>query len=93
MMFLYASGKEAQTYRVSSTKYMLRIQCLVEGCLGGASNRTNLRVHFDHHHVRYTIMIVEEGNGPYPRCTKCGMFMSHKAINGWHLARAFFHKG
>ena len=59
--------REAQTYRVSLPKRLLRLWCLVEGCLGGASNRINLRVHFAHHHVRDTIVILEEGNRPYPK--------------------------
>ena len=33
-----------------------------------------------------TIVILEEGNRPYPRCPKCVMFMSHKAFNVRHLA-------
>ena len=34
--------------------------------MGGVSNRTNLRVHFAHHHVRDTITILEEVNRPNP---------------------------
>ena len=93
MMFLYASGKEAQTYRVSSTKYMLRIQCLVEGCLGGASNRTNLWVHFAHLHAQDTIIILEDGNWPYPWCPKYDMFVSHKSLNIQHLTTTFWRMG
>ena len=58
---------EAQTYRVSFPKHMFRLQCLLEGCLGGASNWTNLRVRFAHLHAQDTIVILEEGNKPYPR--------------------------
>ena len=43
---------------------LLRIRFLVKGCLGGASNWTNLQVHFLHRHVRDTIVILEEGNQP-----------------------------
>ena len=35
---------------------------------GGASNRTNLWVHFLHHHVRDTNLILEEGNRTYRIC-------------------------
>ena len=40
-----------------------------------------------------TIVILEEGNRPYPRCPKCDMFLSHKALNGQHLAIAFCRRG
>ena len=71
----------------------MRIRCLVEGCLGEASNSTNLRVHFAHRHVQDTIVIMEEGNQPYPRCPMCDIFVSHKALNGRHLTTAFFWQG
>ena len=77
---------EAQTYRVSLPKRLLRLRCLVEGCLGWDSNRTNLQVHFAHCHVQDTILILYEGNRPYPLCPKCNMFVSHKALNGRHIA-------
>ena len=80
---------ESQNYRVSLPKSLRRIQCLVEGCLGGASNWTNLRVHFAHHHVRNTIVIMEEGNRPYPRRPRCDMFVSHKALNDRKLTMDF----
>ena len=34
-------------------------------------------------------MIHGEGNQPYPRFPKCDMFVSHKALNGQYLTRAF----
>ena len=72
---------EAQTYKVSLPKHLQRLRCLVEGCLGGALNRTNFWVHFAYPHTRYTIVILEEGNRPYPRCPQYDMFMSHYALN------------
>ena len=81
--------REAQTYRVSLTKHMQMIQFPVEGCLGGASNQANLRVNFLHRHTRDTIVIMEEWNQPYPRCPQCDMFVSHKALNGRHMNKAF----
>ena len=41
-------GGEAQTYQVSFLKHPLQLRCLVEGYLRGASNWTNLRIHFSH---------------------------------------------
>ena len=80
--------REDQTYWVSFPKHLLWIQFPVDGCLGGASNRTNLRVRFAHHHTRYTIVILEERNQPYPRCPQCDMLVSNKALNGRHLTTA-----
>ena len=62
---------EAQTYRVAFSKDLVRLWCLLEGCLVGASNQTNLRVQFAHRHEWDTIVILEEGNQPYPRCPQC----------------------
>ena len=72
---------------------MLRIRCPVEGCLGGALNWTNIQIHFAHRHARDTIVILEKGNRPYPRCPKCDMFVLHKALNGRHLTAAFCRRG
>ena len=43
--------REAQTYQVSFSKHLPRLQCLVAGYLGGASSQTNLRIHFTHRHM------------------------------------------
>ena len=77
-------GGEAQTYQVSFLAALTRLRCPVEGCQGGATSRTNLWVHFAHRHVRDTIVILEEGKRPYPRCLKCDMFVSQRALNGRH---------
>ena len=58
--------------------------------MGEDSNRTNLRFHFEHRLAQDAIMILEYGNQPSPRCPKCDMFVSHKALNGRHLATTFF---
>ena len=57
--------------------------------MGWASNWTNIRVHFAHPHAWYKIVILEEGNQPYPWCPKCDKFVLHKALNGWRLATEF----
>ena len=84
---------EAQTYRVYFPKRLLRMRCPVEGCLGGASNRINIRVNFAHFHARDTIVILEEGNRPYPRLPQCDMFVSHRSLNGRHLTTDFCRQG
>ena len=57
---------DSKTHRVSFMKRLLRLRFMVEGCLGGASNRTNLRVNFALRHVRDTVLILEWVNRPYP---------------------------
>ena len=43
-----------------------------------------MRVHFWRRHVRETIIILEEGNLPHPRCENCDMFVTWRALNGRH---------
>ena len=62
-------------------------------CLGGASNWTNVRVHFVHRHARETTVILEEGNRPYPRCPQCEMCVSHKALDVRHTTTTFYQQG
>ena len=50
---------------------------------GRAFNHTNLQIKFSHRHVRYTIIILEEGKHPNPLCPDCDMFYPWKALNGW----------
>ena len=44
-----------------------------------------MRVHFLHRHVHNTGVILEEGNLPIPRCPRCDLQVSRKALNGRHL--------
>ena len=44
-----------------------------------------MRVHFVHRHVHATVVILEEGNLPLPRCPRCDLQVSRKALNGRHL--------
>ena len=55
-------------------------------------NRTNLWVHFAHHHTRHTIMMLEEGNRSYRRCLKCDIFVSHKALSSRHFTMDFWQR-
>ena len=84
---------ESQSYRVYLPKNMLRIQYLVEGCLGGASNRTNLLVHFAHRNAPDTIVILVEGKRTYHRIPHCDMFVSHKALNNRNLTMTLCRRG
>ena len=64
--FPILTAEETQTYRVSFLQSETTIHCPVEGFQGRAVDRTNLRIHFAHHHMWDTIIILEEGNFPHP---------------------------
>ena len=60
----------------------------VERCLGQAATRKAIQVHFLHWHVLDTVVILEEGNLPHPRCTQCNILVLQRALNGRHPATA-----
>ena len=62
-----------------------RRRCPVEGCPGLLATRTAIRVHFVHLHVHDTVVMLEEGNLPLPRCPRCNLQVSRKALNERHL--------
>ena len=62
-----------------------RRQCSVEGCPGVSATRAAMRVHFVHPLVHDTVVILEEGDLPLPRCPRCDLQVSRKALNGRHL--------
>ena len=45
-----------------------------------------MRVHFWRRHVRDTVIILEEGNLPHPRCEECDMLVPWRSLNGRHKA-------
>ena len=54
---------------------------IVGGYKGQVTTRTNLLIHFVHCHMGDTVVILEEGNRPHPRCPAwpgpaCGMFVT-----------------
>ena len=72
---------ESKTYQVYFPSAIMRLRCPVARCQGGETIRTNLQVHFAHRHVKDDVVILEEGNHPYPRCPKCEMFVSQQELN------------
>ena len=62
-----------------------RRRCPVERCPGMLATRAAMRVHFVHRHVHYTVVILEEGKLPLPRCPRCDLQVFRKALNGRHL--------
>ena len=68
-------GGEPNTYRIEfPTKGGTR-ECPVEGCPGRAGTQTTIRVHFWRRHVRDVVIILEEGNLPHPRFSRCDMLV------------------
>ena len=52
-----------------------------------------MRVHFLHRQVRDTVMILEEGNLPKPKCPRCEMLVSRKFLDGRHVTTDQCEKG
>ena len=52
-----------------------------------------MRVHFVHRHIHDTVVMLEEGNFPHPRCARCDMQVPRKALNGCHLGTTQCAKG
>ena len=53
-----------------------------------AATRAEMWVHFVHRHVHDTIVILEEGNLPLPRCPRCDLRVPRRALNGRHRGTA-----
>ena len=47
-----------------------------------------MRVHFFHQNVHDTVIILEEGNLSHPRCPRCNIMVTWRAINRTHLVTA-----
>ena len=47
-----------------------------------------MRVHFVHRHVLDTVVMLEEGNLPHPRCSRCDIQVPRRALNGRHPGTA-----
>ena len=45
-----------------------------------------MRVHFLHRHVLDTVVIMEEGNLPHPRCARCDVLVPRRGLNSRHPA-------
>ena len=65
----------------------------MEGCPGVLATRTAMQVHFVHRNVHDTVVMLEEGNLLLPRCPRCDLQVSRKALNGRHLGTNQCKKG
>ena len=52
-----------------------------------------MRLHFWNRHVWDTVVILEEGNLPYPWCHLCDMLFLWRSLNGVHLRIAQCKRG
>ena len=52
-----------------------------------------MRAHFVHRHVHNTVVMLEEGNLPLPRCPRCDLQVPRKALNWHHLGTFQCKKG
>ena len=85
--------RDHSMYRVSFITVLAHLSCPVEGLRVSALSRTNLWVQFDHQHYQDTIVILEEGNQPQPRCPQCDMFVTQKALDQAHPDTAMCWRG
>ena len=86
-------GDEPRTYRMAFPAKAGPRPCPVEGCIGRASTRAAVKVHFWHRHVRDTVVILEEGNLPHPRCPLCDMLVPWRSPNETHQHTAQCKRG
>ena len=56
----------------------------VEGYRGRAATIMVLGVHLLPIHVRYTLVILDEGNLPHPWCPRCDILVPWVVLNGRH---------
>ena len=86
-------GGEPHTYQIEfPTKGGTR-EFPVEGCPGKAGTRTAMRVHFWRRHVWDIVIILEEGNLPHTRCSRCDMLVPWRSFNGRHKSTAMCSSG
>ena len=74
-----------RTYKMSFLDKGGRRRCPVERYPGMLATRTAMWVHFLHQHVHDTVVMLEEGNLSLPRCPRCDLQVSRKALNGRQL--------
>ena len=68
-------------------------ECPVESFPGRAGTRTAMRVHFWCRHVRDVVIILEEGNLPHTRCSRCNMLVPWRSLNGIYNSTAVCRSG
>ena len=88
-----ATGGDPRTYQMALPTKGGPRNCPVDGCLGRAGTWTAMRMHLCSRNVRDIVNILEEGNLPHPRCSRCDMLVPWRALNGRHHATTMCRKG
>ena len=52
-----------------------------------------MRVHFWRRHVRDVVIILDEGNLPHPRCSRCEILVPWRSLNGRHKSNSMCRSG
>ena len=60
---------------------------------GGEATRLSIIVHLLNRHIRDTVVILEEGKLPHPRCPHCYIMVPWAAMNGRHTTTDHCAKG
>ena len=63
------------------------------GSKGRVTTRTNLWIQFMYHHLRYTLVIMEEGNHPHLHYPNCDMLLPWAELNHCHPEIALCEQG
>ena len=88
-----AMGGKPRTYRIDFLTKGGPRGCPVEGFPGRAGTRAEMKMHLCNWHVREILIILEEGNLPHPRCSRCDMLVPWRALNGKHHDTAMCRSG
>ena len=75
---------EAGTYRILLPREACGIDLPVGGCPGRETSCRALQVHFVHHHMRDTVVILEEGSHTLPCCPNGDILVTWRSLNGKH---------
>ena len=86
-------GNNTKNFKIAFPEKAAPRPCPVEVCSGRAATQTDMRFHLWHWHVRDTVVILEEGNLPNPRCPLCNMLVPWRALSGIHWCNAQCKKG
>jgi hypothetical protein len=60
-----------------SVNGMDKTSCPVPNCTYHTNTSYKMRQHFRSHHVKDTIVVIEDGPDPLPKCPKCGIFQKN----------------
>ena len=88
-----AAGAGPRNFRITFLEKGGPRNCPVEGCPSRVATRMTMQVHFLHQNILDTVVIIEEGNPPHPRCARYNMLVPRRALNSRHAATAQYDRG